>query len=81
MKEITNPVRVRRCISAVKGSDGNKDLHAIINKKIAAAFSHKEKKELNKFEALSIISDSNKDKDSSSNSRVSYTSNEDMDSE
>eukprot|EP00957_Ditylum_brightwellii_P070346 5343881-Ditylum_brightwellii.AAC.1 len=53
-------------------SNENKDLHAIIDEKIATALDHKEKKDLNKFEALSILSDIN------SSSRVSNTSNEDM---
>eukprot|EP00957_Ditylum_brightwellii_P133247 10160102-Ditylum_brightwellii.AAC.1 len=57
--------------------DGNKDLHTIINEKIAAALDRQEKKDLNKFEALSILSNSNKDDDSNSNSRISNTSNED----
>eukprot|EP00957_Ditylum_brightwellii_P131903 10058484-Ditylum_brightwellii.AAC.1 len=49
--------------------DVNKDLHMIINEKIAMALDHKEKKERNKFEALSILSNSNKDEDRDSNSR------------
>eukprot|EP00957_Ditylum_brightwellii_P198488 15127499-Ditylum_brightwellii.AAC.1 len=57
------------------------DLHAIIDEKIAAALDHKEKKEINKFEALSISSDSNKDEDSNSDSRVSDTLDEAMDLE
>eukprot|EP00957_Ditylum_brightwellii_P199230 15187508-Ditylum_brightwellii.AAC.1 len=59
MKGSVDPMTARR----------NKDLHTIINEKVAAALDHKEKKELNQFEALSISSDSNKDKDSASNSR------------
>eukprot|EP00957_Ditylum_brightwellii_P153747 11702097-Ditylum_brightwellii.AAC.1 len=59
-------------------SNGNKDLHAIINEKIALGLDQQEKKDLNKFEALSILSDSNKDDDSNSNSRAIDTSNEDM---
>jgi hypothetical protein len=62
-------------------SNGNKDLHAIIHEKITVALDCKEKKDLNKFEALSILSDSNKDNGSNSNSRVINTSNEGMDSE
>eukprot|EP00957_Ditylum_brightwellii_P170027 12941841-Ditylum_brightwellii.AAC.1 len=50
-------------------SNGNKDLHTIIDEKIDTALDCKEKKELKKFEALSILSNSNKDEDS--NSRVS----------
>eukprot|EP00957_Ditylum_brightwellii_P181488 13824638-Ditylum_brightwellii.AAC.1 len=59
----------------------NKDLCIIINEKIAVVLSCKEKKELSKFEALSILSNSNKYKDSNSDSRVGNTSNEDMDLE
>eukprot|EP00957_Ditylum_brightwellii_P076435 5809453-Ditylum_brightwellii.AAC.1 len=66
-------------------SNGNKDLHAIINENIAMTLDLQEKKNLNKFEALSISSSSNKDNNSNSNcncnSRVSATSNEDMNSE
>eukprot|EP00957_Ditylum_brightwellii_P210792 15365403-Ditylum_brightwellii.AAC.2 len=59
-------------------SNGNKDLHTIIDKKIVVALSCQEKKDLNKFEALSILSDRNHGDDSNSDSRVSDTSNEDM---
>eukprot|EP00957_Ditylum_brightwellii_P022748 1715408-Ditylum_brightwellii.AAC.1 len=52
----------------------NKDLHLIINEKIATVFSCQEKKDLNKFEALSILSGSNNGNNSNSNSRVSDTS-------
>eukprot|EP00957_Ditylum_brightwellii_P171856 13082836-Ditylum_brightwellii.AAC.1 len=62
-------------------SDGNKDLHAIIDEKNAAFLDLKEKKELNKVDALSILSNSIKDKYSDINSRVSDTSNEVMDTE
>eukprot|EP00957_Ditylum_brightwellii_P148195 11283647-Ditylum_brightwellii.AAC.1 len=41
--------------SSVSSSNGNKDLHLIINKKIDVALNHQEKKDLNKFEALSIL--------------------------
>eukprot|EP00957_Ditylum_brightwellii_P001253 98131-Ditylum_brightwellii.AAC.1 len=57
-------------------SDENKDLHAIIDEKIAATLERKEKKDLNKFEALSILLNSYKDNGSDSDSRVSDTSNE-----
>eukprot|EP00957_Ditylum_brightwellii_P051165 3878778-Ditylum_brightwellii.AAC.1 len=69
MKGSANPVTTRR------------DLHMIINEKITLVLNHKEKKELNKFETLSILSDSNKDKDNNINSRVSDTSNKVMDLE
>eukprot|EP00957_Ditylum_brightwellii_P169920 12933815-Ditylum_brightwellii.AAC.1 len=62
-------------------SSGNKDLHAIINEKITAALSRQEKKDLNKFEALSILSGSNSGDDNNSDSRVSNTSDEEMNSE
>eukprot|EP00957_Ditylum_brightwellii_P125643 9576525-Ditylum_brightwellii.AAC.1 len=62
-------------------SDGNKDPHVIIDKKIAAALSHQEKKDLNKFEALSILSGSDNDNNSNNDSRVSNASNEEMNSE
>eukprot|EP00957_Ditylum_brightwellii_P016981 1280197-Ditylum_brightwellii.AAC.1 len=45
------------------------------------ALSHPKKKDLNKFEALSILSDSNNGNNSNSDSRVGKTSNEDMNSE
>eukprot|EP00957_Ditylum_brightwellii_P201623 15326445-Ditylum_brightwellii.AAC.1 len=64
-------------------SDKKKDLNMIIDKKIAAAFSHQEKKEkvdLNKFEALSTSSASNA-RDNKNKSRVSSTSNEGTDLE
>eukprot|EP00957_Ditylum_brightwellii_P142006 10819146-Ditylum_brightwellii.AAC.1 len=67
--------KVKSCEAS---SNGNKDLHMIINGKIAAPLEHKEKKELNKFEALPISSNSNKDNDRDINSRVSNTSNEDI---
>eukprot|EP00957_Ditylum_brightwellii_P007122 540481-Ditylum_brightwellii.AAC.1 len=67
--------------SCKASSKENKDLHLIINEKITMALDRKEKNDLNKFEALSIVSDSNKDKDSNSNSRVSNTSDEVMDLE
>eukprot|EP00957_Ditylum_brightwellii_P094435 7190879-Ditylum_brightwellii.AAC.1 len=59
-------------------SNGNKDLHAIINEKNSVALSHQEKKDLKQFEALSISSDSD---NSNSGSRVSDTSNEEMNAE
>ena len=62
-------------------SNGNKDLHLIINEKIAATLSCQEKKDLNKFEALSILSGSNDGVNIDSNSRVSNTSDEEMNSE
>eukprot|EP00957_Ditylum_brightwellii_P116075 8854871-Ditylum_brightwellii.AAC.1 len=62
-------------------SDGNKDLHAIIDEKIAAVLSCQEKKDLNKFEALSFLFDSNNGNNSDSDSRVSDTSNKYMNSE
>eukprot|EP00957_Ditylum_brightwellii_P132565 10109615-Ditylum_brightwellii.AAC.1 len=61
--------------------DRNKDLHTIINEKIATALSCQEKKDLNKFEALSISSGSDNGNNNNSNSRVSNTSNEEMNSE
>eukprot|EP00957_Ditylum_brightwellii_P148423 11299755-Ditylum_brightwellii.AAC.1 len=64
--------------SCEASSDGSKDLHAIINEKFAAALSCQEKKDINKFEALFISSDSNNGNISDSDSRVRNTSNEDM---
>eukprot|EP00957_Ditylum_brightwellii_P117927 8995163-Ditylum_brightwellii.AAC.1 len=58
--------------------NGNKDLHSIINEKIAVAISHHETKDLNKFGALSILSGSSNGNNSNSNSMVSDTSNEGM---
>eukprot|EP00957_Ditylum_brightwellii_P004690 356163-Ditylum_brightwellii.AAC.1 len=62
-------------------SDGNKDLHLMIDEKIVTALSCQEKKDLNKFEVLSILSGSNNGDNSNSNSRVSNTSDKDMNSE
>eukprot|EP00957_Ditylum_brightwellii_P081284 6183228-Ditylum_brightwellii.AAC.1 len=62
-------------------SNGNKDLHSIINKKIVMALSHQEKKDLNKFEALSILSGGDDGNNSNSDSRVNNTSNKEMNSE
>eukprot|EP00957_Ditylum_brightwellii_P168359 12815731-Ditylum_brightwellii.AAC.1 len=64
-------------------SDKKKDLNMIMNKKIAAAFCCHEKKEkadLNKVEALSILSASDTG-DSDSKPRVGSTSKEGTDSE
>eukprot|EP00957_Ditylum_brightwellii_P077350 5877771-Ditylum_brightwellii.AAC.1 len=62
-------------------SNGYKDLHAIMDEKIAAALSSQKKKDLNKFEALSILPDSDNGDDSNSGSRFNNTSNEEMNSE
>eukprot|EP00957_Ditylum_brightwellii_P158415 12057334-Ditylum_brightwellii.AAC.1 len=62
-------------------SDENKGLRKIIDEKITAALDRKEKKEPNKFETLSILPNSKKEKDSNINSRASNTSNKDIDSE
>eukprot|EP00957_Ditylum_brightwellii_P020215 1524681-Ditylum_brightwellii.AAC.1 len=59
-------------------SNGSKDLHLIINQNITAALSTQEKKDLNKFEALSILSGSDNGNNSDSNSRISNISDEDM---
>eukprot|EP00957_Ditylum_brightwellii_P060111 4564864-Ditylum_brightwellii.AAC.1 len=75
------------CFSSVKAksceasSDGNKDLHAIINEKIAVAFICQETKDLNKFEVLSILSGSDDGNNSNSDSRVSDTLDEEINSE
>eukprot|EP00957_Ditylum_brightwellii_P205718 15345090-Ditylum_brightwellii.AAC.1 len=79
--------RKKVCFSSGKAkyhealSNGNKDLHVIIDEKIAAVLDHKEKKDLNKCDALSILSNSNKDNGRDSNSRVINTSNKGMDLE
>eukprot|EP00957_Ditylum_brightwellii_P135411 10325040-Ditylum_brightwellii.AAC.1 len=70
-----------KAMSHVSSSDGSKDLHAIISEKITVALSCKEKKDLNKFEALSILSGDNDGDNSNSDSRVSNTSDEEMNSE
>eukprot|EP00957_Ditylum_brightwellii_P177686 13534901-Ditylum_brightwellii.AAC.1 len=77
-KSVGSPSASTKDAHAMKGRKDPAAARRIIDEKIATALDCQEKKDLNKFEALSILSDSNKDDDSNSDSRVSNTSNEDM---
>eukprot|EP00957_Ditylum_brightwellii_P150281 11444710-Ditylum_brightwellii.AAC.1 len=71
-KSVGSPSTGARDACAIKGRQilqQQEDLHAIINEKIAAVLDCKEKKDINKFEALSILSNSNMNDGSNSNSR------------